>query len=823
MTFNHRKLALFATTMLSLGASMPAAAQEDGEIIVTARRFEERLQDVPISISVMTQQEITNRNIVSAKDLATYTPSLSTNSQFGSDNANFAIRGFVQDLFTSPSVGVYFADVIAPRGAGTLQAGDGAGPGSFFDLQNVQVLKGPQGTLFGRNTTGGAILLVPQKPTGRFEGYVEGSVGNYDMRRLQAVVNVPLSDTARLRVGVDRMTRDGYLNNISGLGARDLADVSYVTARASLVVDLTPDLENYTIVSYTRSHNNGSTTKLLECNPNAVIGSSSAGYFPAGYMCGQQLAREAATGDFYTVSNSKPDARSITDQWQIINTTTLKASDTLTIKNIVSYAELYNSLRQNPFGTYFIIPTQAELDAANVLTPGGTIVQTPAAFVGQGVGTPNIGELGRNPSNHQSTFTEELQFQGVAFDDRLTWQAGAYLELAEPLSHRVGSANTNFANCSDQGNLQCAPAYGLLASVTPEQRNTRYRDVAVYAQATYNITDSVKFTGGIRYTDDLSKSVSEAFTYRFLSNGTRVFTQCTNSDAVLPNCTKTLRQVSNAPTWLANLDWKPVEDVLLYAKYARGYRQGLVSPRGLSPNDSFDQEKVESYELGAKTKWRGAMPGHLNIAGFYNDFSDQQIVVTFVNALRTTNTAICNCATSRIYGLEVDGSISPIWGLKLNGAFSYLNTRITAFNTPSLPSSTVGGAWTLRTFPTVGSPLALTPKYKATGTAAYTLPLPETVGEVTLAATVVYSSSYLSQYSSRAGVDAFTLLNLNLNWENVAGSPVDLGLFATNVTKQEYVAYKNDLYSDLGFVSGVLGEPRTYGIRLKYRFGASAR
>jgi iron complex outermembrane receptor protein len=87
----------------------------------------------------------------------------------------------------------------------------------------------------------------------------------------------------------------------------------------------------------------------------------------------------------------------------------------------------------------------------------------------------------------------------------------------------------------------------------------------------------------------------------------------------------------------------------------------------------------------------------------------------------------------------------------------------------------------------------------------------------------VYSSSYLSQYSSRAGVDAFTLLNLNLNWENVAGSPVDLGLFATNVTKQEYVAYKNDLYSDLGFVSGVLGEPRTYGIRLKYRFGASAR
>ena len=186
---------------LSLIPAMPAFAQiaqrEEvslAEVIVTARRVEERLQDVPISITVFNQAQLTNRNVVTASDLALYTPSLSVNDNFGSANTAFAIRGFVQDIGTQPSVGVYFADVVAPRGAANnMPIGDGAGPGNFFDLQNVQVLNGPQGTLFGRNTTGGAVLLVPQKPTDEFGGYVEGSVGNHDMQRIQGVLNVPLT------------------------------------------------------------------------------------------------------------------------------------------------------------------------------------------------------------------------------------------------------------------------------------------------------------------------------------------------------------------------------------------------------------------------------------------------------------------------------------------------------------------------------------------------------------------------------------------------------------------------------------------------------
>src|SRR5262244_2477637 len=132
------KLGYFVSSALSILQAAPALAQssaDDGnpaDIIVTARRVEERLQDVPISITVFNQEQLTNRNVINAADLALYTPSLSANTNFGAENSSFAIRGFVQDAGTPPSVGVYFADVVALRGPtqGT-QAGDGAGPGNF--------------------------------------------------------------------------------------------------------------------------------------------------------------------------------------------------------------------------------------------------------------------------------------------------------------------------------------------------------------------------------------------------------------------------------------------------------------------------------------------------------------------------------------------------------------------------------------------------------------------------------------------------------------------------------------------------------------------
>ena len=161
-------------TALALALSAPAYAQDEDEdaIIVTARRVEENLQEVPISITVLSSEAIAERNISNAGELGAYVPSLATNANFGPEKSSFSIRGFIQEGRTSPSVAVYFADVVAPRANSGTTSGNGAGVGAFMDLQNVQVLKGPQGTLFGRNTTGGAILLVPTKPTDNLEGYV---------------------------------------------------------------------------------------------------------------------------------------------------------------------------------------------------------------------------------------------------------------------------------------------------------------------------------------------------------------------------------------------------------------------------------------------------------------------------------------------------------------------------------------------------------------------------------------------------------------------------------------------------------------------------
>ena len=155
----HASAATAQTTPLPARPAAAAPAQDNtvDTVVVTARRIDERLQDVPISITVFNQQQLSDHNVTFASDLATYTPSLSVDNQMGNDATAFSLRGFSQALQTTPTVGVMFADVVEPRGGAIARSGEGAGPGDLFDLQNVQVLKGPQGTLFGRNTTGGDV------------------------------------------------------------------------------------------------------------------------------------------------------------------------------------------------------------------------------------------------------------------------------------------------------------------------------------------------------------------------------------------------------------------------------------------------------------------------------------------------------------------------------------------------------------------------------------------------------------------------------------------------------------------------------------------
>ena len=315
---------------------------------------------MPISITVFNQEQISDRNIAVATDLATYTPSLSVNQRYGPEKSSFAHPWLQSGPSTAPTVGVYFADVVGVRAQGGTTSGNTVGAGAFTDLQNVQVLKGPQGTLFGRNTTGGAVLLVPQKPTDDFGGYVEGTAGNFDARRVQAALNVPVADRSD-RFSVDRNKRDGYMENHSGIGPETTTISNYLYGRFSLVADLTPDLENYLIVHYSDSDTNGYAahpTLQSQCSPIAA-GRPSTTYATALAAC-DQIARQTARGDGqHDVEVNAPDPFLELKQWQAINTTTWRVSDNLTLKNIASYGEFKERASFSLNSDNFFVPNNA--------------------------------------------------------------------------------------------------------------------------------------------------------------------------------------------------------------------------------------------------------------------------------------------------------------------------------------------------------------------------------------------------------------------------------------------------------------------------------
>jgi iron complex outermembrane recepter protein len=823
-------IAMYAVGVLALSAAMPGWAQVStneagphaaadtsdnlGEIVVTARRKEERLQDVPISIAVFSQQELTDHNVTGAQDLANYTPSLSANTNFGNDNSSYAIRGFVQDIGTPPSVGVYFADVVAPRGPSAgISAGDGAGPGYFYDLQNVQVLKGPQGTLFGRNTTGGAVLFVPQKPTGEFGGYVEASYGNYDMRRVQAALNLPISDIVRFRIAFDDQRRDGYINNDSGIGPARLDDLNYTAVRASLVVDVTPNLENYTIASYMRSANNGPIQKLI-----AYDSTPSAANLLGPFACAQ-LAREQQRGaGFYTAESDYPAPESLLEQWQAINTTTWHATDTLTFKNIASYAQLRDTLNSALFGTDWpLVPGAPPLEFAFIQSAPG------------------------DWGTDQSTFTEEFQIQGSALDQRLTYQGGAYVEVSNPYSW-AGTQPSSLLSCTNPLTFQCTDLLGIaftqavgapvnVGAVNYNVEETTYRDYGIYEQLTYSVTDRLKLTEGLRYTWDRDRNTSQMIAYNFpvVPPYTAAPTpKCI--DLVAFPCFQTSAASSSAPTWVTDLDYNFTDDVMVYGKYTRGYRAGGVFPSSPADYRVFQPEKVDTYETGFKTTFGGPVHGTFDFAAFYNDFRNQQLQVGFYAAPGVAlgpTTGIVNAGRSRIYGAEVETSITPLTGLTFGLNYTYLNAKILDI----APLVSTDPNYVLSSQIPVGSPLALTPRNKAVLSGVYTLPLDPQIGRISFGANFAYTAKQLSNYAytSPAAVAALggnfgvlgsrELLDLNLNWNSIAGSTIDAGAFATNVTDRHYYTYIPGLGLQAGFETASVGAPRMYGLRVRYRFG----
>jgi iron complex outermembrane receptor protein len=792
---------MLGLSLQSIAPVVGATVISPDEIVVTARRTEEVLQNVPISMTVFNQDMLTERNVTNGADLAAYTPSLSVNTRFGADQSTFAIRGFTQELRTTSSVAVYFADVVAPRGSGSITAGDGAGPGLFFDLQNVQVLKGPQGTLFGRNTTGGAIQLVPQEPTAKTEGYLELSDGNYDMHRYQGVFNLPISDSVRARFGVDRQTRDGYLNNISGIGADRLADIDYTAGRASVMWDINDALRNYTIWTETYSRNNGSVQALYQCNPAELL---------ASIFCGSSYNQWKNAGSkFYDVVTDEPNPMSMLRQWQVINTTTWDINDALTAKNIMSFAHLTQTTNSSVFG----------VDPIYL----GTHISYFPAGTKHGV-----------PTNSQKTFVEELQFQGSGFENRLAWQAGLYYENSNP-DGVSGALGPSLAACNpmtgDAATWTCFPFPGV-GGILSNAGTIEYKNLAAYTQSTYDITDQFRITLGLRYTVDKTYSDSQQESYNYDATGKFVNISCVNPKGDPGNhCSFKSDARSEAPTWLIDFDYLPTPDLMVYTKYARGYRQGSVTNAAPPGLESFDPEKVDAYEIGTKTTFRGPFPGTFNVAAFYNKLKDQQLQANYVPCGLTAatpcaagespggsaTTAIVNAGTSTIQGVEVETTLKLLESLTFNLSYTYLDTHLDSLASYPIVPGYVGG-----TNNTVGGHLSLSPTHTVTTGLSYRIPAPADAGDISIGGTYTFVSNQetcSTDLSPYCELPSHRLLGLSANWKSIARSPFDASFFMTNAFNDEITTYVPGLYGQTGSEYRVVGEPRMWGVRLKYNFG----
>ena len=233
-----------------------------GDIVVTARRQEERLQDVPVAVSAFGAEALAERRILSETDLQSATPGLTVRSVTSSNQLNYAIRGQSIDSFsyTAPAVVSYFNEV---------QAG-GTTATAFFDLSSIQVLKGPQGTLFGRNATGGAVLYESAKPKlDKMEGYLTAGYGNFDNREIEGAINLPLSSFAAIRVAGRYQKRDGYQRNL--YNGQDQGSVDASTIRGSLLLESGDGrFQNVAVVQYGRYK--GRSLGLKMCSVNGADG-----------------------------------------------------------------------------------------------------------------------------------------------------------------------------------------------------------------------------------------------------------------------------------------------------------------------------------------------------------------------------------------------------------------------------------------------------------------------------------------------------------------------------------------------------------------------
>jgi iron complex outermembrane receptor protein len=746
------------------GAATATAAKATGlqEVVVTARRRAERLQDVPAVVTALTPDKLKNAQVATARQLVGLVPSLNINSGNQRDFQRFAIRGQGATVGGSESVTAYFAE--AP-----MSQFVSGGPGLYYDLENLQVLNGPQGTLFGRNTIGGAVLFYPHRPVNRLEAQIQTGYGDYNNRELAAMVNfAPVPGIAALRFDFDMRRRDGFTRVLSNGTRTD--NINYKSYRGSLLLTPTPWLENYTVAQYTSSNTGGTGVIVEAINPAAPA--ALLPIFNAALALQQPLGNRITQGtglNWWT-----------TNTLFAVNTTTIKPTPNLTIKNIASLSDV---------------------GASGGFDNDGTPVPLTQWFRDQYSGNPSGPGESRN-----EYITEEFQVQGRYLDNKLNWVVGGFYQNSYPyqFQHTLLQAfGFPFGTTNTTDSFLAGTSKAVFAQFT--------FDFGAVSQALNNL----KLTGGYRYTWD-TRHYTVASYNTFTMN-------CINVVGKLPNCTEVLNGKWKAPTYNLTLDYKLTPKIMVYATTRSGYKSGgfNVVANILVPK-SYDPEHVTDYEVGTKADFSVMdRPARVDFDVFGDHYSSIQRSV-FQPDPNTGSilTFLSSAAAARIRGVEAAITFKPIDPLTIDVTYSYLNARYKnypGFRDFSLPGTPAQQITNLK-----GRPLPFAPRNKVGVDVRYDLPIDPDLGNINFTSNVSYQSHYLDTDQIQPVVwriGGYTLVNFGVNWENIKQSHFDLELYVTNAFDENSIAAGQVFYYSAFAAAASWLEPRMVGFRVRYNFG----
>ena len=797
--FTHH--ALFSVKALAVAVALTSVAHaQQGqpgqtargleEIVVSARRTEESLQSVPVSVTALDTEMLRESSISSTEDIQYSVPGVHLAGSGGRQNVVYVIRGQSKALSgtTSPAVVSYFAEVPDPVWGSSVPQ---------FDMASIQVLKGPQGTLFGRNTTGGAILYTPQAPEHEFSGYIGGTVGDYEHNRLQGAVNIPLiQDKVALRVAADINNRDGYTKNI-GVGG-DLDGIGTQSVRASLLVEPTANISNTTIFDHFKSENDGIGVVLENVFP--------ADSFPGGTLISQlglqagaeeQLALFRERGPF--VNDPSFDQYENNERNSLTNRTEIDFG-AFQLVNIFGYRHTDLNYAIN-------------VDAMPTINAFGFI---PTNFIKA------------DKYDQSEQYSNELQFKGTALDDKLNWLVGGFWLKNEPNGY--------------QGN-SVAFAVELVGASPAAYTFVTEETQAVFANVQYDLSELVveglQLELGARYTEDEVEACAGIGATPFNNgmNGANEaeLSDCESANAAKITNTATTKLKSDATTWSMGLNWQVNDDLFIYGVKRHGYRAGGVNgpvfTGRLIPFQTFEPETVTDYELGMRADWYvGDMLVRTNLSAFIGEYKSVQAFLSGIQqgaGCSPTNngpevtpdgdcdpsndpaggTLLTNLGNTEVSGVDIEIVVAPTERLTLSLASTIQDSDTKEFNKPADLAPYIPGNEIAFNF--------FAPKTLLAG-ARYEMPLGE------IAESLVLNVDYYWTDDASKGdglvIESYDVTNLRADLNGLGGTAFDLGVFIRNAFDDEYMVASGASGGRLGFETGIYGAPRMWGLEGRYSF-----